>query len=100
METDIARAQANVAARLHTRGVDIAEGDSPDDAVRILEAVEDFECAVEAAGGDLMVDEPPLDHRAQPDDERFALPIRGPREPAELYIDRLTRATEIVRDNR
>jgi hypothetical protein len=95
---DVRRAAEEVASRLESRGIEVRATDSPDDLVNILEAVEDFEGAVEAAGGDLMMDEPPPGARPQPDDVRYAMPLRGHGEPVQLYLDRLARATEIVRE--
>src|ERR1700738_5271203 len=56
---DLARVTQEIAGRLRARGVSVSERDSSDDLVRVLEAVEAFERAVESRGGDLMMDEPP-----------------------------------------
>ena len=53
------RVVRDIAGRLFTRGVDVRDDDSNDDVTAIEEAVERFESRVQAAGGDLMVDEPP-----------------------------------------
>src|SRR2546428_9483745 len=48
-------AVAEVAARLRGRGVTVTGTEPPDDLANLLTAVERFEAAVEAHGGDLMV---------------------------------------------
>src|SRR2546422_6081116 len=50
-------AAAEVAARLRQRGITVTGAERPDDLVDLLSAVERFEAAVEAHGGDLMVDD-------------------------------------------
>lgn len=89
---DVARVAQELADRLRTRGVDVYESDSPDDVERLTEAVEEFENAVEARGGDLMMDEPPTQGRAQPDDPRFLLLSRAADESAVTYVRRLKAA--------
>jgi hypothetical protein len=59
--------------------------------VEALEAVEAFEQAVEAHGGDLMVDSYPA---AEPDDERFVLPMRTNEESLVRYAGRVRAATD------
>lgn len=93
---DLERVAANAKARLYALGVRETEGDSPDDLILILEAIERFENVVRSRGGDLMVDEPPPGHRAQPDGAGNALPVRADGEPAGLYIERLDRASELA----
>jgi len=55
------RERADVAAeigeRLRSRGVALTGAERPDDLADLLSAVERFEKAVEAHGGDLMVDD-------------------------------------------
>ena len=70
---DQRRAVAEAVVRLRARGIEIAEDERPEDVVRVLEAVETFERAVQACGGDLMVDTPPS---RRPGNPRFALPRR------------------------
>jgi hypothetical protein len=66
-------ARAEALDRLDTRGIDASDG-SLDAVVDLLEAVEAFERAVIAAGGDLMLDTPPS---TQPDNPSFVLPRRS-----------------------
>jgi hypothetical protein len=62
----------------------------------LLGAVERFELAVEARGGDLMVDDL---KSSQPDDPHFVLPARMPDEPARDYIARIDAGTDGVRQH-
>ena len=89
-------AQMEVAARLRNAGIDIADDTNPDALTSLLDAVETFEAAVRAAGGDLMVDEPPRGHEAQPDDKRFVLPKRRGDETVESYRDRILDAARSI----
>lgn len=91
------RVVRDIAGRLFTRGVDVRDDDSNDDVTAIEEAVERFESRVQAAGGDLMVDEPPRGQAGQPDDSRFRLPLRHADESASRYVERLLRAADAVR---
>lgn len=100
MNDDMRRASEDVANRLTGLGIGLDGTETPDDLVRIQEAVEQFEVAVESRGGDLMVDEAPEGRTAQPDDPHFALPKRGEEEPVSHYIERLVMATDEVRHHR
>src|SRR5215207_2740349 len=91
------RIARDIAGRLFTRGVDVRDDDSNDDVTAIEEAVERFEDAVQAKGGDLMVDEPPRGQEGQPDNARFRLPLRHADESASRYVERLARAADDLR---
>ena len=93
------RVARDIAGRLFTRGVDVRDDDSNDDVAAMEEAVERFESRVQAAGGDLMVDEPPRGQKGQPDETRFRLPLRHADESASNYIDRLSRAADALRSH-
>ena len=97
---DFSRATEEITSRLLSRGIEIHEADTPDDLVRMIDAVEAFERAVVAHGGDLMVDEPPPHRAGQPDDEHFLLPLRAADESATGYVNRLEAATKVVRHHR
>ncbi len=97
---DVARVAQEMASRLRARGIEVYDADSPDDIVRLVESVEEFERAVESHGGDLMVDEPPSRGAAQPDDPHFLLPTRAADESVSNYITRLSAATADVRQHR
>src|SRR2546422_1396684 len=79
-------AVAEVAARLRGRGVTVTGTEPPDDLANLLTAVERFEAAVEAHGGDLMVDD--LKSR-EPDDRHFVLPRRGQGEAGRAELGRV-----------
>jgi len=87
-------AAAEVTARLRGRGVAVTGLDIPEDLVDLLSAVERFEAAVEAHGGDLMVDDL---KSSQPDDRHFVVPRRGHGEAVRAYIGRIEEATVRLR---
>jgi len=84
-----AAAAAEVTARLRSRGITVTGGENPEDLVDLLSAVERFEAAVEAHGGDLMVDDL---KSSRPDDSHFVMPRRVPREAVQAYIGRIDAA--------
>lgn len=89
---ELRSAQMEVAARLRSAGIDIDDHTDPEALTQLLDAVEQFEDAVRARGGDLMLDEPPRGHDAQPDDSRFVLPKRSADDTVESYRDRILAA--------
>jgi len=91
---DLRRAYDEVVERLEGLGITINGDESPESLVLVLEEVERFEEAVEACGGDLMLDENPPGSIAQPDDPRFALPARRADETIRSYRERLAHATD------
>ncbi len=91
--TDVA---AEVADRLRRRGVAITGAEGSDDLADLLSAVERFEAAVEAHGGDLMVDDL---KSPQPDDRHFVLPRRNHGESVRAYIGRIDAATAGLRQH-
>ena len=82
--------------RLRQRGVSLTGRESSDELVSLLDAVEEYERAVERRGGDLMMDEAPEGETPQPDDVHFALPRRGPREAASDYLVRIQERTDMI----
>ncbi|HVH66709.1 MAG TPA: hypothetical protein VM716_02475 [Gemmatimonadales bacterium] len=92
--TERAAAVAEVAARLRSRGITVTGAERPEDLDDLLSTVERFEAAVEAHGGDLMVDDL---KSSQPDDQHFVVPRRQHGETVRAYIGRITEATERVR---
>src|SRR5215475_7843057 len=95
---ELQRASDEVIARLESLGITLNGDESPESLILVLEEVERFEEAVEACGGDLMLDETPPGSVPQPDDPRFALPARRADETIRSYRERLARATdELVR---
>ena len=87
---------SEVADRLRHRGIALTGSEKPDDLADLLSAVERFESAVEAHGGDLMVDDL---KSSRPDDRHFVLPRRGKAESARAYIVRIDAATEALRQH-
>jgi hypothetical protein len=86
--------EADVSARLRTRGVEVSAADSAEDLAGLLSALERFEAAVERHGGDLMVDDL---RSSEPDDRHFVVPRRGAKEAARAYIARVDEATANLR---
>jgi hypothetical protein len=91
---DLRRASDEVIARLEGLGITLNGDESPEALILVLEEVERFEDAVEECGGDLMLDENPPGTVSQPDDPRFALPLRRADETIRAYRERLARATD------
>jgi hypothetical protein len=85
---------AEVAARLRDRGVTVTGAERPEDLADLLSAVERFEAAVEAHGGDLMVDDL---KSSEPDDEHFVVPRRDHGEAIRAYIGRIDDAAARLR---
>lgn len=92
--TERAAAVAEVAARLRGRGIAVTGAERPEDLEDLLSTVERFEAAVEAHGGDLMVDDL---KSSQPDDQHFVVPRRQHGETVRAYIGRIAEATERLR---
>jgi len=90
------RVGIDIAARLSDRGVELTGSESSEDLVTLLETVERFERAVQAKGGDLMVDEGPRDAELQPDDPAFVIPRRADDESVIRYIRRVEEATGAI----
>lgn len=88
------RAATEVADRLRRRGIAVTGAERSDDLADLLSAVERFEKAVEAHGGDLMVDDL---KSSQPDDRHFVLPRREHGEAVRAYITRIDAATTGLR---
>jgi hypothetical protein len=98
-DEELAHAAELIATRLERAGVLLHGDESPDDLADLLDAVEQFEQAVERAGGDLMVDEPTRGRAraSQPDNAAYVLPDRGDGEGVRPYLERLGRATTGLR---
>ena len=89
-----ATAAAEVTNRLRRRGISVTGAERSDDLADLLSAVERFEKAVEAHGGDLMVDDL---KSVQPDDRHFVVPRRAHAEAVRVYITRIDAATARLR---
>ena len=94
MSPDLDAVAAEVVDRLRRRGINVTGNARPEDLADLLSAVERFEAAVEAHGGDLMVDDL---KSSRPDDPHFVLPARVPGEPIQDYITRIKEATARLR---
>ena len=81
---------AEVADRLRRRGITLTGSEKGEELADLLSAVERFESAVEAHGGDLMVDDL---KSSRPDDRHFVLPRRANAESARAYMVRIDEAT-------
>jgi hypothetical protein len=87
-------AAAEIADRLRQRGVTLTGAERAEELADLISAVERFEAAVEAHGGDLMVDDL---RSTKPDDPHFVLPRRTPGEAIPTYIARVAEATAHLR---
>lgn len=94
MDAEIREVAGEVADRLRRRGIALGGDERPEDLADLLSAVEQFEAAVEARGGDLMVDDL---NSSEPDDPRFVLPPRSPDESARDYLARVQAATVAIK---
>ena len=89
-------AAMELSGRLAQKGVDVGSDEEPGQLADLLSAVENFERAVEAAGGDTMVNMP---DSTDPQSDRFVLPSRRADEPLSRYTTRITDATQVLRTN-
>jgi hypothetical protein len=80
--------------RLRERGIEILAGDGDEEVADLLDAVERFEAAVEAKGGDLFVNRI---GSPQPEDPAFVPPTRDPGENATGYRRRIDAAAAQLR---
>ena len=85
------RVSTIVAATLQSRGVRLTGSETSDQLADILSAVERFEAAVSALGGDRMVNDR---NSNQPENELFVLPARTADESPGRYADRVLSAAE------
>jgi hypothetical protein len=94
------RVAGELAGRLLNRGVRLSGTETPEALTDLLEAVENFEAAVESRGGDLMVDEA-FEGRGpvQPDNPLFALPARAEGETITKFTMRVVDATARIRSD-
>lgn len=93
-EPEIERAAAQVGDHLAQRGVTVRDGDTPDERADLLSAVEDFERAVAARGGDSYTNSP---LSSDPDRREFVVPRRSDDEGVPGYIARIREAADRLR---
>jgi len=99
-DEEVRGVEAEVAGRLRSRGVALTGRETPDEIADLLDAVDQFDAAVEAGGGDLFVDSPTphhADHVEQPDNPEYVLPPRHPNEPVPSYVTRVVEAARRIR---
>ncbi len=82
-------AAMELSGRLAQKGVEVGSDEDPAQLADLLSAVEEFERAVENAGGDLFVNSP---ESSEPQDPRFVLPMRRADEPLPRYRERILAA--------
>jgi hypothetical protein len=80
--------------RLRERGIEVTPSDSDEEVADVLDAIERFETAVEARGGDLFVDRI---GSSEPEDPAFVPPERQPGESASDYGRRIDAAAGRLR---
>lgn len=80
--------------RLNERGIRVTPADPDEDVADLLEAIERFEAAVEARGGDLFVDRI---GSSEPEDSAFVPPERQPGESVGDYRRRIEAAAHQLR---
>lgn len=90
-ETERARVHVEVADTLRARGVELTGTESDDQLATLLSALERFESAVEARGGDRMVNDRT---RSEQENPSFVVPGRSADESVDGYTQRLMRAAE------
>ena len=88
------RARREAEYRLRERGIEVRPEDSDEEVADLLDAVEAFEAAVSARGGDLFVDRI---GSAEPEDPAFVPPVRQPGESAAKYRRRIIAGAERLR---
>jgi hypothetical protein len=79
--------------RLSERGISVESSDSDEEVADLLDAIERFEAAVEAKGGDLFVNRI---GSSEPEEPAFVPPVRQ-RESATDYRRRIEAAAETLR---
>jgi hypothetical protein len=80
--------------RLRERGIQVTPADSDEEVADLLDAIERFEAAVEARGGDLFVDRI---GSSEPENPAFVPPQRQPGESASEYRHRIEAAAGHLR---
>ena len=88
------RARREAEYRLRERGIEVRPEDSDEEVDDLLDAVEAFEAAVSARGGDLFVDRI---GSSEPEDPAFVPPVRQPGESAAKYRRRIIAGAERLR---
>jgi len=79
-------AAMELSGRLAQKGIEVGSDEDPGQLADLLSGVEEFERAVEAAGGDLFVNSL---SSSEPQDAAFVLPKRHADEPLSRYTERI-----------
>lgn len=88
---DRRRVVAEMQSALRQRGITVHDDETGEELVAVLEAVEQFERARSALGGDSMINTP---GSSRPERAEFVLPRRGDDESLAEYAARVQRAAE------
>jgi hypothetical protein len=96
-DADRERASEVAYSQLRQRGIEVEGTEDSDVLANLLSAVERFENAVIAMGGDRMVNEPDTE---EPENEQFVRPRRNDDEPLEAYTNRLLEAADRLESSR
>jgi hypothetical protein len=86
---DQARVAAEIRGNLRQRGVTVRDEEAGEELATVLEAVERFERARAALGGDSMINAPGT---SRPEREEFVIPRRGDDESLAQYATRVDKA--------
>jgi hypothetical protein len=87
-------AAMELSGRLAQKGIEIGSDEDPAQLADLLSGVEEFERAVEAAGGDLFVNSL---SSSEPQDAGFVLPKRRADEPIFRYTERILAAARALK---
>jgi hypothetical protein len=87
-------AAMELSGRLAQKGIEVGSDEDPAQLADLLSAVEEFERAVEGAGGDLFVNSP---SSSDPQDARFVLPGRRADEPLSGYTERILAGARVLK---
>lgn len=82
--------RSELISRLDQKGVQLSATGTDAELADLLSAIDEFEAAVENAGGDLMVDSP---DSSEPERPEWVLPHPHDDETVAAYTGRVTRAT-------
>jgi hypothetical protein len=88
-DADVRRAAETIVGQLHQKGLDVTADEDSDELASLLSAVERFESAVEARGGDSMINTPSA---RRPESRAFVVPKRHSDESLAAWADRVNDA--------
>jgi hypothetical protein len=92
-DEDLSHAADMAYAQLRQRGVQVTGDEPAEELAQLVEAVERFELAVSAVGGDRMTNAP---DSTDPDDRRLVIPERKDGEAAGVYAGRVSVEAEHI----